>query len=719
MSRPQAQPEADNGGHVFLISDLCAMLETYLEPDQVAEVYRAYLFGAEAHEGQRRATGEPYIYHPIAAARILAEMHMDYKSLMAAILHDVIEDTPTAREQLVETFGEDVAALVDGVSKLSHIHFESRAEEQAENFRKMILAMTQDIRVILVKLADRTHNMRTLKGLRPDKRRRIARETLDIYAPIAQRLGMNSIRLELEDLGFQALYPMRYRILKQAVRKARGNRKEIVSKIEEAMAERLRQEGLEAEVIGREKHLFSIYQKMRDKGLSFNEVMDVFAVRIIVDSVDQCYRVLGAVHNLYKPVPGKFKDYIAIPKSNGYQSLHTILFSPYNVYVEVQIRTRDMHRVAEAGIAAHWLYKSGDEHGNSAQVRAREWLKGLLEIQQHAGNSIEFLENVKVDLFPEEVYVFTPGGDIFELPRGSTAVDLAYAIHTDIGNQCVAAKIDRQLMPLRTPLYNGQTVEIITSPGAQPNPAWLDFVVTGKARSNIRHFLKNLRQEESIALGRRLLNKALVAWEIKLDAIPRKDINRVVKGYKYRDLDELLAEIGLGNQVAIVVARALLEGSRKIRDEEGEDSTSPLAIRGTEGAVVQLARCCHPIPDDPIVGFISAGRGIVIHHRDCKNVADFRSRPEKWVDVEWEPDADKDYPVDVRLLTANKRGVLATIAAAVSEMDANIENVNMEERDGMFTSLNLTITVKNRKHLARIIRRLRSYDMVERIQRIK
>ena len=458
---------------------------------------------------------------------------------------------------------------------------------------------------------------------------------------------------------------------------------------------------------------------MRDKGLSFNEVMDVFAVRIIVESVDQCYRVLGAVHNLYKPVPGKFKDYIAIPKSNGYQSLHTILFSPYNVYVEVQIRTRDMHRVAEAGIAAHWLYKSGDEHGNSAQVRAREWLKGLLEIQQHAGNSIEFLENVKVDLFPEEVYVFTPGGDIFELPRGSTAVDLAYAIHTDIGNHCVAAKIDRQLMPLRTPLYNGQTVEIITSPGAQPNPAWLDFVVTGKARSNIRHFLKNLRQEESIALGRRLLNKALVAWEIKLDAIPRKDINRVVRGYKYRDLDELLAEIGLGNQVAIVVARALLEGSRKIRDEEGEDSTSPLAIRGTEGAVVQLARCCHPIPDDPIVGFISAGRGIVIHHRDCKNVADFRSRPEKWVDVEWEPDADKDYPVDVRLLTANKRGVLATIAAAVSEMDANIENVNMEERDGMFTSLNLTITVKNRKHLARIIRRLRSYDMVERIQRIK
>ena len=719
MSRPQTQPGGEDEGHVFLISDLCAMLETYLEPEQVAEVYRAYLFGAEAHEGQHRATGEPYIYHPIAAARILAEMHMDYKSLMAAILHDVIEDTPTAKEQLAETFGEEVAALVDGVSKLSHIHFESRAEEQAENFRKMILAMTQDIRVILVKLADRTHNMRTLKGLRPDKRRRIARETLDIYAPIAQRLGMNSIRLELEDLGFQALYPMRHRILRQAVKKARGNRKEIVSKIEEAMAERLRQEGLPAEVIGREKHLYSIYQKMRDKGLSFNEVMDVFAVRIIVDTVDQCYRVLGAVHNLYKPVPGKFKDYIAIPKSNGYQSLHTILFSPYNVYVEVQIRTQDMHKVAEAGIAAHWLYKSGDERGNSAQVRAREWLRGLLEIQKHAGNSIEFLENVKVDLFPEEVYVFTPGGDIFELPRGSTAVDLAYAVHTDIGNQCVAAKIDRQLMPLRTPLYNGQTVEIITSPGAQPNPAWLDFVVTGKARTNIRHFLKNLRHEESIALGRRLLNKALGAWEVRLEEIPDTDIERVVESCTYRDLDELLGEIGLGNQVAIVVARALLEGSERIHADEAGHEARPLAIRGTEGAVVQLARCCHPIPGDPIIGFISAGRGIVIHHRDCKNVADYRGRPEKWVDVEWEPKAEQDFPVEIRLLTANQRGALATIAAAVAEMDSNIENVNMEERDGMFTSLNLTLTVKNRKHLARIIRRLRGYDIIQRIQRIK
>jgi RelA/SpoT family (p)ppGpp synthetase len=706
---------------IFLISDLCSLLEEYLEPEQVAEVYRAYLFGAEAHEGQHRVTGEPYIYHPIAAARILAEMHMDHKSIMAAILHDVIEDTPTAKEQLDSNFGEEVAELVDGVSKLSHIQFESKAEAQAENFRKMMLAMTEDIRVILVKLADRLHNMRTLGALRPDKRRRIARETLEIYAPIAQRLGMNSVRLELEELGFAAMYPIRHRILKNAMKKVRGNRKEIITKIEIAIVERLRQEDLNGQVIGREKHLYSIYKKMREKTLSFNEVMDMFAIRIIVDTVDTCYRVLGAVHNLYKPVPGRFKDYIAIPKSNGYQSLHTVLFSPYGVFIEVQIRTEDMHHVAEVGIAAHWLYKSGDAGSNSAQVRAREWLRGVLEIQQHAGNSMEFLENVKIDLFPAEVYVFSPMGDIFVLPRGSTPVDLAYAVHTDIGNQCVAAKIDRRLMPLRSELYNGQTVEIITSPGAQPNPAWLDFVVTAKARSNIRHYLKNLKHEESIALGRRLLDKSLTAYNANLDGIEPKRIKKVLKEFNVKTSEELLASIGLGNHLPIVVARALLGSQEKKtrRWRRSDKSVRPLAIRGTEGTVVTLAKCCRPIPGDKIIGFVSTGRGIVIHDQDCKNVAEFRSRPEKWIDVEWEPDTAGSFPVEVRLLVANKRGTLATIASNVAQMEANIENVNMEERDGMYTSLNLTLTVRDRQHLANIMRQLRSQDIVKRINRVK
>ena len=705
---------------IFLISDLCSALEEYLEPDQVAEVYRAYLFGAEAHEGQLRASGEPYIYHPIAAARILAEMHMDHKSLMAAILHDVIEDTPTAKEHLAGTFGEEVAVLVDGVSKLSHIQFESKAEAQAENFRKMMMAMTEDIRVILVKLADRLHNMRTLGVLRPDKRRRIARETLDIYAPIAQRLGMNSMRLELEDLGFAAMYPMRYRILNAAVKKARGNRKEVISKIQRSIQERMRQEGLDGIVVGREKHLYSIYKKMRGKALPFAEVMDVFAVRIVVDSVDTCYRTLGLVHNLYKPVPGRFKDYIAIPKSNGYQSLHTILFSPYGVSIEAQIRTEDMHEVAEGGIAAHWLYKSGEESGNSAQVRAREWLKGVLEIQQNAGNSMEFLENVKVDLFPDEVYVFSPKGDIFGLPRGSTSVDLAYAIHTDIGNQCVAAKIDRQLMPLRTSLYNGQTIEILTSPGAQPNPAWLDFVVTGKARTNIRHFLKNLKHEESISLGRRLLDKSLEAYGKQLDEVPKKQLKQTLKELKFKSQEALLAEVGLGNQMPMVIARNLLGPSVKQESAgSGMDKRHPLAIRGTEGTVVNFAKCCRPIPGDHIIGFVSAGRGIVIHNRDCKNVAEYRNRPEKWIDVDWEENIKTDFPVEIRIHVANQRGALATIAAEVAKLDSNIENVQMEERDGMYTSLSLTLSVTDRLHLARIIKRLRSYDMVVRISRVK
>lgn len=708
----------------FRISHLCEMLETYLEMEQVAEVYQAYLFGAEAHDGQRRASGEAYIYHPLAVARILAEMHMDQKSIISAILHDVIEDTPFVKDQVESRFGAEVAELVDGVSKLTHIEFASKAEAQAENFRKMMLAMVKDIRVILIKLADRLHNMRTLGIMRPDKKRRIARETLEIYAPIANRLGMNRIRLELEDLGFMALYPNRYRVLDENVKKARGNRNEIIGKLEDSILERMRQEGLIGRVIGREKHLFSIYNKMKTKQLSFSEVMDVYALRIIVNSVDMCYRLLGAVHNLYKPVPGKFKDYIAIPKSNGYQSLHSVLFSPYGVAIEVQIRTDDMDRVAEAGIAAHWLYKNDDEAvSNSAQVRARRWLHDLLELQQHAGNSMEFLENVKIDLFPDEVYVFTPGGDIMELPRGATAVDFAYAVHTDVGNQCVAVKVDRQLVPLRTTLLTGQTVEVITAPTATPNPIWMDFVFTAKARTNVRHFLHQLHHDEAEELGKRLLNKCLSVHGTSIDVIPEEDVKQVSEEQGFVSISDMYCALGLGNHIPIVVALALSQIRKNMSIRTGGDSdkalvSQPLAIKGTEGAVINFAKCCHPIPGDPILGFITAGRGIVIHTQNCKNVAEFRDKPEKWLDVKWEEDVQGDFPIDIDLLVRSKRGVLARVASTIADMEANIENVNIDERDGMHSTLSFTVMVANRQHLARIMRELRKMEEVIRINRV-
>ncbi len=704
------------GGPASEVANLLRLLETYLEPEQVEEVYRAYEFAATAHSGQQRLSGEPYIHHPLAVAKILASMRLDHQSIVAAILHDVIEDTPTAKQQLAEEFGEEVAELVDGVSKLTQVQFESKAEAQAENFRKMMLAMVRDIRVILIKLADRLHNMRTLGALRPDKRRRIARETLEIYAPIANRLGMNSMRVELQDHGFAALYPRRYRVLSREMRKARGNRREIVRKIETTIAERIRQEGLEGEVMGREKHLYSIYQKMVQKRLSFREVFDVYAFRIIVDSVDTCYRMLGIVHSLYKPVPGRFKDYIAIPKANGYQSLHTVLFSPYGVPIEIQIRTVDMHKVAEAGIASHWLYKSGSD-GSPAQHHAREWLRELLELQQNAGNSMEFLEHVKVDLFPDEVYVFSPKGEILVLPRGATAVDYAYAVHTDVGNSCVAAKIDNRLMPLNTRLLNGQTVEIITAPGALPNPAWLDYVVTGKARSTIRAYLKGLRHDEAIALGRRLLDKSLLPYSISCDQLSERRLERLLEELGLSAMDELLAEIGLGRRMAPIVARSLagkLAGSEESHSIPG---ALPLAIRGTEGMVVTYAKCCYPIPGDPILGFISAGRGLVVHAANCNNINEFKNNPEKWIDIQWGDGIEGCFPVELRLDVVNQRGVLATIAAAISEQEANIENVDMEERDGRHSALLFTVSVRDRRHLATIMRRLRRIDNVIRIVR--
>ncbi len=703
---------------VFTIEDLTARLREYLEPEQIAAIHQAHEFGARAHEGQFRQSGEPYIHHPLAVAGILAEMHLDPQTLQAALLHDVLEDTQVSKEELALRFGEEVAEIVDGVSKLSQIEFATYEEAQAQNLRKMIMAMANDIRVILVKLADRLHNMRTLGALPPAKRRRKARETLEIYVPIAQRLGMNRIRLELEDLGFEAYYPMRARVLRNEVKKARGHRKEIVKQIKTAIKRRLRQEHLAGKVIGREKHLYSIYQKMKTKGLSFSEVYDVYAFRIVVKSVDMCYRVLGAVHNLYKPLPGKFKDYIAIPKSNGYQSLHTVLFGPYGVPIEVQIRTEEMDRVAEEGIAAHWLYKSDDEHGASAHHRAREWLREVLEMQRQAGNSQEFLENVKIDLFPDAVYVFTPKGRIIELPRGATCVDFAYAVHTDVGNHCVAARVDHRMAPLSTRLATGQTVEILTAPGSRPNPAWLNFVATAKARSHIRHYLKNIREDEARDLGRRMLATELRKFGLELDSLEAPVLEKGLKELKAPDLDTLLAEIGLGRRLAPLVARTLTsdEGDGTPKAATGQDM--PLTIKGTEGMVINLARCCHPIPGDRIYGHISSGRGIVIHRENCRNIAEFRRDPDKWMDLEWSEEVEGEFPVGVRVMITNQRGALATIATEIANQGANIENVEMHDQDDRYVSLGFIITVRDRTHLAQVLRRLRSLRHVSRVSRV-
>ncbi|GGG58560.1 guanosine-3',5'-bis(diphosphate) 3'-pyrophosphohydrolase [Pseudohongiella nitratireducens] len=703
------------------IDSLASNLNGYLATDQVDHVRRAYYYAEQAHDGQFRRSGEPYVTHPLAVAGILSDMHMDHQSLMAAMLHDVIEDTGISKTAIKGQFGETVAEMVDGVSKLNKIAFSSRAEAQAENFQKMALAMARDLRVILVKLADRLHNMRTLDVLSPEKRRRIAKETLDIYAPIANRLGMNAVRVEFEELGFAALYPMRARRIDAAVRSIRGNRKEIVSQIQSAIEACLSREGMPSRVFGREKHLYSIYEKMRIKRKSFSEIMDVYAFRIVVDSVDTCYRVLGAVHNLFKPVPGRFKDYIAIPKANGYQSLHTTLFGMHGVPIEIQIRTEEMESMANNGIAAHWLYKSSDDTPSNAHIRARQWINGLLEMQKNAGNSLEFIENVKIDLFPDEIYVFTPKGKIMELPAGSTAVDFAYAVHTDVGNSCVACRISRRLSPLSEPLESGQTVEIITTPGAQPNPAWLSFVVTGKARSNIRHFLKNQRQSESISLGRRLLNKILAGHGTQLEKLEADEVQSALEALGVESMDALLSDIGLGNRMAHMVAQKLLPEEPVVATPSSakEARQSFLAIRGSEGMVMSFARCCHPIPGDPIVGHISSGRGMVIHTEDCNNISEIRHQPDKIVSVRWDPDVEGDFAVEVRVEVENERGIIAKLATAITSKEANIERISTVEKDARFSIVNLLLTVKNRIHLARVMKHIRLIKPVTRVARVK
>ncbi|MCV6612204.1 MAG: RelA/SpoT family protein [Amphritea sp.] len=703
------------------VDALSDRLTEYLDLQQIKAVRRAYFYAEQAHDGQRRKSGEPYVTHPLAVASILAGMHMDHQSLMAAMLHDVIEDTEVSREGLENQFGQAVADIVDGVSKLTHLEFETRAEAQAENFQKMVLAMAVDIRVILVKLADRLHNMRTLGAMPPEKQRRIARETLDIYAPVAARLGMRDLQLELEDLAFQSYHPMRSKYIRRAVVQARGQRKDVITSIEDAIRNRLQQEGLKGGVSGREKHLYSIYSKMKSKGKSFAEIMDVFAFRIVTESVDDCYRALGIVHNLYKPVPGRFKDYIAIPKANGYQSLHTDLFGARDITIEVQIRTKEMDAVASQGIAEHSHYKI---YGDSSSAidgynRARKWVQGLLEMQKRAGNSMEFIETVKTDLFPDEVYVFSPKGRIFELPQGATAVDFAYAVHTDVGNSCVSCRINRRLAPLSQPLQSGQTVEIITTPSAQPNMAWLNFVVTGKARSAIRHFLKVQQRGESVELGRRLLTQFLTNYGASIDDVDPMVLSQLLDEAGFTTLDELLEDIGMGNRMAYVVARRLRPAEETGEDEQDGDSTgAALAIQGTEGMVLHYARCCGPIPGDPITGHISTGRGLVIHRTDCRNIAFMKDDAEKCVYLKWATNIDEEFIVNLDLKVESERGLIATLATTAAGVSANVLKVDITETDDALNTVHMDLTVKDRIHLATVMRKLKALKAVYKLTRV-
>ena len=698
------------------ISQLLSKLETYLPPEQVARAQEAYELAHKSHQGQKRMTGEPYITHPVAVAGILADLHLDGPTICAALLHDVIEDTPTAKEDIVELFGREVGELVDGVSKLDNIQFKSRKEAQVESFRKMILAMTRDIRVIMVKLADRTHNMRTLGAMPPAKRRRIAQETLEIYAPIANRLGIHSIKLELEDLGFNALYPMRYRVIDKELRKARGNQKEFLPKIVSGLQLALTRDNLTGKVESREKHLFSIYQKMRRKRVQLSAIIDVYGIRLVVPTFGDCYRALGVVHSVFKPMPGRFKDYIAIPRVNGYQSLHTTLFGPNGVPLEVQIRTNDMNVIAESGIAAHWQYKSGEDVGTSQHDRAREWLASLMQIQE-GGSPEEFYESVKVDLFPDKVYVFTPKGDILRLPTGSTCVDFAYSVHSEVGRRCVAAKIDRRLVPLRTELLNGQTVEIITAKGATPNPTWTNFVVTAKARAAIRAYLKTMKRSEAIDLGRRLIDQALTDFKLSIKAIDAESMVAAAQELGCETVDELFEQVGLGERLAPLVARHLLP-PEFVDPPNSNAPATPLVISGTEGLLVSYARCCFPIPYEPIIAFLSTGRGVVVHRANCSNLDGWHKQPEKWLPVEWQKNIERHtFTTELKVVVQNRPGTLAAVAASIAATQTNIGHVSLVELDDDTSAITFELQVVDRTHLAGLIKTIRKMPEVQSIER--
>ena len=710
-------------------SRLTLLLKEYFTQADIEQVWAAYRYAAIAHEGQTRRTGEPYISHPVAVACILAKLHLDLPTLLAALLHDVVEDTGVEIAVINQTFGKQVADLVEGVTKLDKIEFQSAVAAQAENFRKMLLAMSQDVRVILVKLADRLHNMQTLDAMNAQKQKRIARETLEIYAPIANRLGLNQIYQELEDLSFKYLHPMRYRVISKAIKVARGNRKEVISKILESIKQRLEDAQIVADVKGREKHLYSVYRKMTSKHSTLAQIQDIYGFRVLVKDTASCYLALGSLHALYKPIPGRFKDLIAIPKANGYQSLHTTLFGPFGTPIEVQIRSEDMHKIANAGVAAHWRYKTSDASLTALQQQTHQWLQRLLEIQTESDDSYEFLENFKVDLFPDEVYVFTPKGNILALPKGSTAVDFAYAVHTDVGNCCVAVKINNELAPLRTEMHNGDNVEIITAALAKPNPAWLNYVVTGKARSHIRHYLKTIQVTESAHLGERMLNLALRALHVEPNTISEKEWKKVIRDYGVKDKQAILADIGLGKRVSLMVAHQLTAGHPELHADLNvlEDTKlkvpkklDNITISGSEGMAVQFAQCCRPIPGDPILGFINKEKGLIIHTHDCPTTRKFKLDPDKWLDVEWDSDNKKLFKVNVRMVVANERGMLAKIASGISDVGSNIDNVSVEEADGsQYSNVNFTVQVRDRVHLAELMRNLRKIPDVVRINRVK
>jgi len=717
---------------VVSFAQLTDRLKKYLPSAEIARIKEAFRFADAAHLGQFRMSGEPYITHPVAVAELLADWKLDSPAIQAALMHDVLEDSGVLKQEMVERFGPVVAELVDGVSKLDRLRFDSNEEAQAESFRKMLLAMGRDVRVILIKLADRLHNVRTLEAVAPEKQRRIARETLEIYAPIAHRLGLNAIFRELQEQSFARMHPLRYRVLSKAVLAARGNRREVLGKIHESVRRALASAKIKAEIEGREKTIFGIYRKMVEKSLSFSQVLDIYGFRIVVNTRQDCYLALGALHALYKPVPGKFKDYIAIAKLNGYQSLHTTLLGPFGTPVEFQIRTHEMHRVAESGVAAHWLYKTDDTSLTELQSRTHQWLQSLLEIQQQTGDSVEMMENIKVDLFPDKVYVFTPKGKIVSLPRGATPVDFAYSIHTDVGNRCVAARINSEIQPLRSELKNGDVVEVVTGPVARPNPNWLTFVRTGKARAEIRHFLRTIKREESVELGERLLAQSARQLGVTLADVPAERWETIVRDAQAKDCDEILADIGLGRRLAAVVARQLMLGATTPGTEAtaGEAITEtsralfaaagPVIIRGTEGMALQTGSCCSPIPGDAIVGHMRKDQGLAVHQAECPVAGrGRRADPERWIDLQWAEDATASFGARLSINAANERGTLARIAVAIAEADSNILNVNMEDENAEQAQLNFKLQVRDRRHLARVMRMLRRVPQVSRVMRHK
>jgi len=714
---PSAQVATPAGA---AIPDYVLQLEraaSYLPAEQLPLLRRAWEVGATAHAGQTRKSGEPYITHPVAVARILAELGLDAEALIAAILHDTIEDTPLTREELAGEFGEAVADLVDGVTKLDKIKFRDRQEAAAESFRKMLLAMSRDLRVIMIKLADRLHNMRTLGAQSAEARRRIAIETLDIYAPIAQRLGMNLIKSELQNLGFRALYPWRHAIIEKHIRSQPVVRREAMAQVEVQLSQRLAREGLEHRLISRIKTPWSIYTKMHEENKSFDQVMDVFGFRLVMRSVPNCYHALGAVHAAFKPLDGRFRDFIAIPKANGYQSLHTVLFGPYGSPIEVQIRTEEMDLIAERGVAAHWTYKFGGDSPNSAQSRAHAWIVELIDSQRTAGSSLEFLDNVKVDLFPDEVYLFTPKGKILALPRNSTALDFAYAVHTDVGNRAVASRVDKKLVPLRTRLASGQTVEIITARSAAPKPQWLEFVVSSKARTAIRHQLKQLEHEDAVQLGHRMLDRALEAMDSSIERLPKGRLDAFLTEHRYPRLEAFLADVALGNWMPTQAAQALTAFAEQQQGGGGGRLQEKILINGSERGVISFANCCQPIPGDEIMGYHTAGKGIVVHRLDCPNLAELRKSPERWVPIGWDTSVVGDYDTALVVEVENGTGVLAQLAAAIAQSHSNIERVDYLDRDFNAAVLCFNIQVRDRNHLAEVMRRLRRLQVVQSVRR--